>query len=158
MASQKPDVTAEITLPDRNIKIPSYMKRKAKSTLGDDGGGPAAKRSRIHVSSLGKSSEIEKNSGTTPPPQAIPDKHPVNIQNGIYAAERLSCSPEVTHSINFILRGEIHLHLESFMQLHSLRTRRQEARFTSHGRIDRASSGRGGSTSLATCLTSCWFF
>ena len=36
----------------------------------------------------------------------LPQKHPVNVQNGIYAAERLSCSLDVTHSINFILLGE----------------------------------------------------
>ncbi|KAF9779210.1 hypothetical protein BJ322DRAFT_1214318 [Thelephora terrestris] len=38
------------------------------------------------------------------PPVLQPDD-PVNIQNGIYAAERLCCAPEITHSINFILRG-----------------------------------------------------
>jgi len=37
----------------------------------------------------------------------LSQKDPVNIQSGIYAAERLSCSLDVTHSINFILLGEI---------------------------------------------------
>jgi len=34
-------------------------------------------------------------------------KHPANILNGVYAAERLSCSLDITHSINFILLGMI---------------------------------------------------
>ena len=41
-------------------------------------------------------------------PSAIQKKHPVDIQNGIYAAERLPCSLEITHLINFILRGVAH--------------------------------------------------
>ena len=41
-------------------------------------------------------------------PSAIQKKHPVDIQSGIYAAERLPCSLEITHSINSISRGETH--------------------------------------------------
>ena len=42
-----------------------------------------------------------------PTGKGLSQKHPVNIRNGIYAAERLSCAPDITHSINFILLGMI---------------------------------------------------
>ncbi|KAF8312603.1 uncharacterized protein EI90DRAFT_3093157 [Cantharellus anzutake] len=54
-----------------------------------------------------KRSKTGGDAAGSPKRSAVPLKHPVHIQNGIYAAERLSCSLDITHAINFILQGEI---------------------------------------------------
>ena len=89
----------------------THAKRKVANILsGED---RAAKRSKNEGSSRMERSTQDKgdsgkNAAKSLQPPGIPPRSPVNIQNGIYAAERLSCAPEITHSINFILRGEIH--------------------------------------------------
>ena len=59
----------------------------------------------------GSSAQKTEDSGTcaagSSGPRGISDKHHINAQNAIYAAERLSCSLDVTHSLNFMLCGEI---------------------------------------------------
>ncbi|KAF8318065.1 uncharacterized protein EI90DRAFT_3158646 [Cantharellus anzutake] len=52
-----------------------------------------------------KRSKTGGDAAGSPKRSAVPLKHPVHIQNGIYAAERLSCSLDITHAINFILQG-----------------------------------------------------
>ena len=88
-------------------------KRKLSNLLADDNkGGPAMKRSKGdgHEGSSTQSKEKSGKGGaggsTT---RTVSPKHLVHIRNAIHAAERLSCSFEVTHSINFILLGEIQL-------------------------------------------------
>jgi hypothetical protein len=92
----------------------STDKKRKQAAERSDGNKTATTSKRIKTdgSSQEKGSTQDKegsgkgavgNSG----PQSISMKHPVNIQNAIYAAERLSCAPDITHSLNFILRGEI---------------------------------------------------
>ncbi|KAF8316447.1 uncharacterized protein EI90DRAFT_3134442 [Cantharellus anzutake] len=49
-----------------------------------------------------KRSKTEKDAAGSSKPPAVPL---VDIQNGVYAAGRLSCSVDITHAINFILHG-----------------------------------------------------
>lgn len=50
-----------------------------------------------------------KGSGRGPEPRPIGMMNRASVQNATYAAERLSCSLDITHSLNFILYGEIRL-------------------------------------------------
>ena len=100
--------------------LPTHKKRKLESERSDDKNATtssvASKRVKTDESSQGKSSTEnteeggEGEAGSSGPREMSP-KHPVNIQNGIYAAERLSCSLDITHSLNFILRGKIRCRL-----------------------------------------------
>ena len=95
------------------ITMSSNNKRKLRELQNGDRTEPPAKRTGVQTQSREKSSiQDTENSGKDAAevslPPGISQKHPVNIQNGIYAAERLSCSLEITHSINFILLGEIY--------------------------------------------------
>ena len=47
----------------------------------------------------------EKTGNSEPQVMSLTDS--VNVQNAIYAAERLSCSMDMTHSLNFILQGKL---------------------------------------------------
>ena len=89
----------------------SYKRKSAvlADTDNNTGEEPVSKRSKGGISGASTQSGEHSGEGVSegPQPPAIPEKHPVNVQNAIYAAERLSSSPEITHSINFILRGEI---------------------------------------------------
>ena len=49
----------------------------------------------------------ESTAGSPEPEVRMSPEHPASIQNEVYAAARLSCSFGATHSINFILLGEI---------------------------------------------------
>lgn len=95
------------------IPIPSIQTRKISTVLYDSNGNeeePAAvwSKSESSESLMEDGGQSGKGiSGSSRPP-AIPKQHPVNVQNGIYAAERLSSSLEITHSINFILRGKVY--------------------------------------------------
>jgi hypothetical protein len=141
----------------------SSAKRKATTTLTEDERrSSAAKRSKhngqSHEQSSTQSGEHnEYDDAGGPEPVPISPNHPINIQNGIYAAERLSCSFEVTHSINFILRGEIHLQTSRRARL-TQSPMFQEEQYSSHGRTGKTLSERAASTSLTTCLTSSWSF
>ena len=88
--------------------VSTSLKRKT-TALRNTGGNeePASKRNKGEALGVSTRSGEHGEEDVFQPP-AIAEKHPVNVQNGIYAAERLSCSLEITHSINFILRGEIH--------------------------------------------------
>ena len=103
---------------EHRIPISSDKKRKNESEISDSNKmETTSKRARTGDSSRERSvtkdtEDSEKAGGAgASGPRAIPMKHPVNIQNGIYAAERLSCDLEITHSINFILRGEFRFRL-----------------------------------------------
>lgn len=87
---------------------PSDSKKTAAASKRIKTGG-----SSHNESSTQKTEDDGAGAAGEPAPPAISPKHPVNIQNAVYAAERLSCSLDITHSLNFILRGEILL-LESF--------------------------------------------
>jgi hypothetical protein len=83
------------TAEDLPTAMSTNGKRKLRELQDDDRTEPPA------IPSSGKDAA----EGSLPP--GVSQKHPVSIQNAIYAAERLSCSLEITHSINFILLGEI---------------------------------------------------
>ena len=100
------------TQKEHRIPISSDKKRKNDSEISDGiKVKTTSKRAKTGDSSRERSATkdtegSEKGAAGASEPRAIPMKHPVNIQNGIYAAERLSCDLEITHSLNFILRGE----------------------------------------------------
>ena len=103
---------------ERRFPISSDKKRKNDSEISDGNKmETTSKRAKTGDSSRERSvtkdtEDSEKAGGAgASGPRAIPMKHPVNVQNGIYAAERLSCDLEITHSINFILRGEFRFRL-----------------------------------------------
>jgi hypothetical protein len=117
----KADVTAETAPMSTNTK------RRLKAEIScSDGSEPPLKQSRgDDPSHENSSTQGMDDNGKGPAgsyrPRAVSLKHPVNIQNAIYAAERLSCSFEVTHSVNFILLGETKPP-EPFGQCNLLRT------------------------------------
>ena len=96
-----------------------YHKRRLKDPREDSGIVPAAKRTRIEAQSRERrSTQGKEDSGKgaeeSSAPRAVSLDHPSSIRKGTHAAEILSCSPEITHSINFILIGEI-LQSKSFV-------------------------------------------
>jgi hypothetical protein len=110
-------VTAETVgiLTDKKCKLDSELSGGEKITS-------TSKRTKTNDSSGKKSSTQNKEaSGSgaaeSSGPREISMKHPVNVQNTIYTAERLSCSLDLTHSLNFILIGEFWVNGEL---LHSL--------------------------------------
>jgi hypothetical protein len=109
LANRRGPVAAE------NVAISTDRKRKATAEISDDSETESnSKRTKTGNSSLENSSTHDmegrgEGAAGSSEPQEMSMKHPVNIQNGIYAAERLSCSLDITHSLNFILRGEIRL-------------------------------------------------
>ncbi|KAF8315998.1 uncharacterized protein EI90DRAFT_3293795 [Cantharellus anzutake] len=86
VAARKGPVTSE------HISEWAYSRMKRKTEALNDHN--TTKRSKTGGDAAGSSER-----------PAVPQKHPVHIQNGIYAAERLSCSLDITHAINFILQG-----------------------------------------------------
>ena len=96
-----------------------YHKRRLKDPREDSGIVPAAKRTRIEAQSRERrSTQGKEDSGKgaeeSSAPRAVSLDHPSSIRKGTHAAEILSCFPEITHSINFILIGEI-LQSKSFV-------------------------------------------
>jgi hypothetical protein len=96
-----------------NVQTNSNTKRKLAAVARDDDGDgdgeePPSKRAkdREDTPQSGGDSGEGVTGSSKPKARGLSQKHPVNVQNGIYAAERLSCSFDVTHSINFILLGE----------------------------------------------------
>jgi hypothetical protein len=156
MALKREPVTAE------TVGISTDKKRKLDSELsGGEKIASTSKRSKTDDSSGKKSSTpSEEASGTgaaeSSGPREISMKHPVNVQNAIYAAERLSCSLDLTHSLNFILIGELWVNGELSHSPTDLGLIFQEAKYTSRGRTGKTSSVRVASTSLTICLTSSW--
>ena len=146
MAEIRGPATAEQT------SLSTYAKRKAGTGLQESGRSGPAKRIKTDIPAAEKiSTQSDKPSGKgvseSSGPSGLPRKHQVNVQNGIYAAERLSCSFEVTHSINFILRGEIYS-LKSLTPGSRFHRRIfQERCYTLHGQIGKASFEPGDSTS-----------
>ena len=86
------------TMPDRKHSYADETDVVCKQTKTGD---------LIHEEDTQTMEDSEQRSVEISEPRPITMKHPVNIQNGIYAAERLSCSFDITHSLNFILCGEI---------------------------------------------------
>ena len=151
-------------MPMDKKKMTTYKKRKKEAELSDNNTpNTSSKRIKANDPSREKSQTPNTESsrkGKTgkSEPQGIPIKHAVNIQNGIYAAQRLSCSLGVTHSLNFILRGEFWLSVilravqltQDFMF--------QGAHCTSRGRTGKTLSKEGASISSTIYLTSSWSF
>ena len=97
-------------------RLTTDRKRKNESEISDRNKTASKRTKRSKSSSMNTSTQETSGSGSGEEeaagrsgPQELSPRHPVNIQNGIYAAERLSCSPDITHSLNFILRGKIRL-------------------------------------------------
>ena len=94
-----------------NVKINSSSKRRLEAVVHDSDGGPPTKRAKDEGHKKTSHSREDSGNEVTGSSKArtrgLSQTHPVNIQNGICAAERLSCSLDMTHSINFILLGEI---------------------------------------------------
>ena len=147
-------------MPTDKRKMTSDNKRKKEAELSDNNVPKASsKRIRVNDPSHEKSQtqnaeSSRKGTAGNSGPRGISRKHPVNIQNGIYAAERLSCSLGVTHSLNFILRGECWLSAilravqltQDFMF--------QGVHYTSRGRTGKTLFKEGASISSTIYLTS----
>jgi hypothetical protein len=109
----KPPVTSE------NFQMSSNTKRRLEAVVRDDdeededeeAEEPPNKRVKGQGSKNPPRNRGDSGNDTTGSSKTntggLSQKHPVNVQNAIYAAERLSCSFDTTHSINFILLGEI---------------------------------------------------
>jgi len=120
LSETKPPVTSE------NVQISSSSERRLEAAARD--GGEELPSRRATDEGHKNTSHSKENSGKDTAgslkarTRGLSQEHPINIQNGIHAAERLSCSSDVTHSINFILLGEIR-HPGSFMLCSSLSPR-----------------------------------
>jgi len=104
-SNEKPPVTAE------NVGMHSSYKRRLEAAARDCDRELPSRRakdeSHRNIPRGGEGSRKGAAESSEVKVMGLSQKDPVNIQNGIYAAERLSCSLDVTHSINFILLGEI---------------------------------------------------
>ena len=115
-----------VTAENAGVRVTTDRKRRFRAESSDGKKTTtSSKRIKTSTSSRGKRSTentegSEKEEAGTSGPQELSPKHPVDVQNGIYAAERLSCSLDITHSLNFILRGKTRLS-EIFVRCDSLR-------------------------------------